>query len=227
MFDFDSKTAVNELVGVFNHPSVNLPRIASCLTEFINNVTRIVLLGESGSGKSSVGNFLLGRDPESSPSFKASTGTKSCTLQTKEIIGTWLGNGNLCAIVDTPGMNDSDNRDTEHMRNIVNFLKEISFVNCFLLVRNGCNPRMSFSFKRMLSTFELTFGRRFWEHTAINITRVKNNHKNIEEQNAEWKSEINSVCPDSSNAPLRSFVLDIEEESEIFRANAKSFGGAL
>ena len=139
MFYYDSKTAVNMLVEVFIHPSVNLPRIASCMTKFINHVTRIVLLGESGCGKSSVGNSLLGLDPES---FKTSTGTKSCTIQTKEIIGTWLSNGNLCAIVYTPGMNDSDNRDTEHMRNIVNFLKETSFVNCFLLLRNGSNPRI-------------------------------------------------------------------------------------
>ena len=54
LFGYDSKTAIKELVKIFNDPSVNLPRIASFLEKALNNVTRILLLGESGSGKSSV-----------------------------------------------------------------------------------------------------------------------------------------------------------------------------
>ena len=48
LFGYDSKTAIRELVKIFNDPSVNLPRIASFLEKALNNVTRILLLGESG-----------------------------------------------------------------------------------------------------------------------------------------------------------------------------------
>ena len=169
LFRYDSKRAIGELKKIFNHSSVNLPQMASVLEEVLNNVTRIVLLGESGSGKSSVGNFLLNLASEKN--FEESGGTQSCTLECKEVIGTWITNTKLCAIIDTPGMNDSDHKDTDHMRNLVHFLKDIQYVNVFLLVRNGRSPRMSHSFKRMLSTFELTFGGKFWRHVAINVSQ--------------------------------------------------------
>ena len=220
LFGYNSKTAIGELVKIFNDPSVNLPQIASFMEKALANVTRIVLLGESGSGKSSVGNCLLGL--ASDESFEESGGTQSCTLECKEVVGTWITNTKLCSIIDTPGMNDSDNKDTDHMRSIVKFLKDTSYVNVFLLVRNGRSPRMSHSFKRMLSTFELTFGGKFWRHIAINVSQVNYKFKNFVKQVADWKSEINTSFPKSLGASLNSVILDIEDDkAESFKDNAE------
>ena len=98
-------------------------------------VKSIVVQGESGTGKSSIGNCLLGLD--STEGFKVSRGTNSCTKETRELSESWVTNWEECAIIDTPGLNDSDNEDTEHIRKIIEFLRRRGEVNSFLVVRNG------------------------------------------------------------------------------------------
>ena len=46
-------------------------------------------------------------------------------------------------VIDTPGIGDTENRDTEHIANIVFRLKTIGYVNTFLVILNSENPRLS------------------------------------------------------------------------------------
>ena len=63
------------------------------------DVPRIVLLGMTGSGKSSLGNLLLGRT-----SFKVGHDYASCTKKTSHLTtGRWNGKGGLFELIDTPG----------------------------------------------------------------------------------------------------------------------------
>ena len=50
-------------------------------------------------------------------------------------------------IIDTSGLNESDNEDTEHIRGMVEFLRRRGWVHNFLIVPNGHHPRMNHSFK--------------------------------------------------------------------------------
>ena len=44
-------------------------------------------------------------------------------------------------IIDTPGIGDSENRDTEHNAKMVLSLKQIGFINTFLIVLNSKDIR--------------------------------------------------------------------------------------
>ena len=56
------------------------------------------------------------------------------------------------------GLNDSEGRDTEHIQNIVENLRDYKYVNMFLIVRNGHEIRMTNTYSDMLRTFEMIFG---------------------------------------------------------------------
>ena len=185
-------------------------------------VKSVVLLGESGVGKSSIGNRLLGLN--SATGFKESSGTDSCTKKTREISGSWVTNGTKYSIIDTPGLNDSDNEDTDHLRSIVEFLRHKEQVHSFLVVRNGHQPRMLHSFKSMLSTFELTFGEDFWHNVVIVVSSLSGYGDEPEEQSRieRWKKRIKEIFPKSANAPLETVVLDARKRDPVwFNENAE------
>ena len=143
-----------------------------------------------------------------------SRGTDSCTKETKEISGYWVTNGSDCVIIDTPGLNDPNNEDTEHIKGIVEFLRLRSWVNSFLVVRNSQNPRMHHSFKSMLAAFELIFGKNFWHHVSIVVSSHSGYGDDPDEQLSieEWKKQITKMCPDSANASLETVVLDAKRK---------------
>ena len=228
MYDLDQRTVLKRLITIFCSAAVSLPEVGKALKQCLENenlkvkaVKVVVMLGESGAGKSSLGNCLLALD--STAGFKVSSETASCTKDTSEIRGFWTENGSECVIIDTPGLNDSDNEDTDHIRGIVEFLRDKERVNCFLVVRNGHNIRMNHSFRTMLSTFELTFGEEFWHHVVIGLTHTGYiDHSKEEACIKRWKKTINERFPKSANKSLTTVVLDAERKDHIcFQENAK------
>ena len=228
MFDLDQQTVLKRLVSILTGPSVSLPSEGKRLDQILERIKAkekalkiIVLLGESGAGKSSLGNCLLALD--SATGFKESNKTESCTKKTSELSGFWVTNGNECGIIDTPGLNDSDNDDTEHIRGIVEFLRDRGLVNNFLIVRNGHHPRMNHSFKSMLSTFELTFGEDFWHHVIIVVSHTGySNDPDEKVVVGRWKKRINDLFPKSAEAPLDTVVLDAKKTDHLrFRNDAE------
>ena len=143
---------------------------------------RIVIIGQTGVGKSSLANVLLGRDPQYNGMghehgcFKVSWGNgKVVTTKTCYDIGRWLGHQKQpeITIIDTPGFGDKDKEENNTISNLVDFLKnKILFVHVFVIAVNGQEtPRFTNAMQSMLSIFTQIFGDKFWNNTVIGITR--------------------------------------------------------
>ena len=143
---------------------------------------RIIIIGETGAGKSSLANSLLGRDPQYDGAgfeggcFKVGWGDgQVITTETCHDTGYWLNDTSKAnvTILDTPGFGDNMKSEEKTIQGLVNVLKtEIKFIHAFVITFNGKKPpRLTRELRVMLSIFEKMFGENFWEHAIMEFTR--------------------------------------------------------
>lgn len=100
----------------------------------------ICIIGVTGHGKSSTANSIIGKSY-----FKVSSSAKSETSKVSAMIEKWYGRDHEdhMLVIDTPGLGDSEGRDTKHIANMVMSMNLIGFVHCFLIVINSEEPRFN------------------------------------------------------------------------------------
>ena len=99
-----------------------------------NNSVKVVLIGKTGVGKSQLGNFILNRNY-----FKVGDTQNSETYEIQE--GTSEINGIEVTIVDTPGLNDTEQKDENIMKKIVDKLSSDDSIDGIILVYSFREPR--------------------------------------------------------------------------------------
>lgn len=109
-------------------------------------ITNILLFGETGNGKSSLGNFLLGNNV-----FKVSADIKSETKVTFGREG--VGDSKDIFVIDTPGLQDYEGTDRAHMIQLIEYVKEHKELNAIIIVFNYQQVRFPYNIQTMLKLF--------------------------------------------------------------------------
>ena len=111
-----------------------------------NKITNILLFGETGNGKSSLGNILLGNNV-----FKVSADVKAETKVTFGREG--VGNSKDLFVIDTPGLQDTEGADRAHMIQLIQYVKEHKDLNAIVVVFNYQQVRFPYNIQTMLKLF--------------------------------------------------------------------------
>jgi len=184
--------------------STNLPR------------PRIVIIGETGVGKSSLANVLLGRNHQydgkgfDDGCFKVAWKNDDnpggvITTATCHDSGYYLGDESQpkVTVIDTPGFGDEMEAEVQTINGLVDVLKnKIKEVNVFVICFRESNVRMTKAMLNMLNLFQQMFGKRFWDNAIFEATRWNYHTTNVNKRNAiepiplteeNWTKQFNTI----------------------------------
>lgn len=132
------------------------------------NITKILLLGETGVGKSSFGNYLIGKKE-----FLTNGFAKRVTTQI---------NGKICQkeeykdiyIIDSPGFQDTNLDDEKIIEELqCKFQDQNAGVRAICLLLDFSSPRFLAYLQKQMYIYCLLFPiEKFWEHVSIVFTKV-------------------------------------------------------
>ena len=157
-----------------------------------NERPAIVLLGKTGNGKSTLGNFLLNENQ-----FKISGNLESETVDS--LMGVNYKE-DFC-VIDTPGLNDSKGRDQIHYENIIKYIRD-KYITSFLLVFNFQDTRLSSDLQELIKIYCNIFNFNIFNHMGLVFTKAFAKNEEI----------LNSLISKKKNI----FVKDVKNIIENF-----------
>ena len=146
---------------------------------------RIVLLGMTGVGKSTLGNQLLGGNNQ----FSVGHTIKSHTTEISWRADHYLGTGQCITVIDTPGVADTAGQDYKQSLQLQQVLKDnIKSIDIFMLLFKGSNLRFDSSLVEMIQWYEAIFGKDMWKHVVTETTFWS--HTEAEARKREYTMEL-------------------------------------
>jgi len=145
---------------------------------------RVVIMGATGAGKSTLANVLIGASPDcENCTFPICKNHDSCTKDTTYATGQWLGNGTKFTVVDTPGFADTDEEGVALIEEMMNVLHvNIRSANALILLVNGEKERFDLALMLMMRQMQALFGEKFWRYTLIGVSHWAYDEQSIRER---------------------------------------------
>lgn len=91
--------------------------------------------------------------------------------------------------IDTPGIGDSEGRDTENIASIVECLKRVGYVHTFAIVINSEEPRFNDQLQQTITLFISMFGEAFLTHTMLCFTKYATDPKSVRQRQSGGKKK--------------------------------------
>ena len=140
------------------------------------NKISLVIMGTTGTGKSTLANSLLGlpidADSTTANRFTMSAGARGCTMRCSAKEGYLLGDrSKAIRIIDTPGHGDGHNDNFSLREEIIKGMKAEKEVHAFIWAKNSEAPRMDSNDKEFMEIFSEIFGPGFSKNMVVIFTR--------------------------------------------------------
>ena len=129
-------------------------------------IYNVVVLGNTGVGKSSLLNMLAGCEYAFRVGDGAMSETSLATAQVHRFLG--RADGVQLRLIDTQGLSDSsgDQKDMENLKNMVEAIRQQGHIDLFIVCFEGPAPRFSHYAQSMVSLFSQIFGD-FLQHSVL------------------------------------------------------------
>ena len=199
-----------------------------------NNSEKIcfVLFGETGHGKSTLGNAVLGKEL-----FKANDSLQSVT---KEIYGcNGEGRSQDIYIIDTPGINDSEGKDNEYLKKMAIYLKKRNDIKGIVVVLNfSLKTSIQSSAEKSFKTiFKIFKSKLIYNHIIVAFTHFLGSRKPPKRnEQGKLKEKILNIFKDSyyyifnQDCPINAlpfYFLDIDSLDDIDSESQMEIDGMI
>jgi energy-coupling factor transporter ATP-binding protein EcfA2 len=146
--------------------------------EALRTSKRVVVIGETGAGKSAFCGLLEGSlefvDGHWTSTFKLGHGSSSETNEPKLLAAQWRVRDDVLPILllDTPGLGDSrgPQKDDEHMAEVARWVNGLGHVHAMVILLKN-ETRISHSLRENLQFFQRRFGKKMWDHTLMVVNK--------------------------------------------------------
>ena len=146
--------------------------IVVSLTHAEDRIFNIVVLGNTGVGKSSLMNMFAQNANLFKVGHSAASETQLASTQECRFLG--KEEGFRMRLIDTQGLSDTggDKRDMDHIKNMVELIRKLEYIDLFIICFDGTNPRFTAYAQSTVSLFSQIFPD-FLAHSVILFNKWK------------------------------------------------------